>query len=280
MPAILIWLAQHRVVHLLIGTAYFLLVVLPHEWMGKWIYATFFEGDIDQYNIRFLSLMLLGSVVAVVPLLLYLKRQQQDRLHTIGYLLFTIILMVLAYFTIFVLATELVHFPQYAILAILLFPLSWRFTDTLFWATLLGALDEAYQYFYLAPLRTDYYDFNDVVLNFLGAAFGLVFLRTISSRLPSPPARNWQRSPILWTLLALLVVLPTAIFSGRLAIYPHEFLMEPTWLLVKEVPENFWSDFHHISYHVILPEEGVGLLILLFIIYSGLGKTSNKKLPV
>lgn len=278
MPVILNWLAQHRSVHLLIVAAYFLLVVLPHEWMGKWIYATFFEGDIDQYNLRFLSFMLLGAFVVVIPFILYLKQQQEGRLRTIGYLMFTISLMLLAYFTIFVLATELVHFPQYALMAILLFPLSWRFTDTLFWSTLLGALDEAYQYFYIAPQRTDYYDFNDVIINFLGAAFGLVFIRTISSRLPAPPARDWQRSPIVWTLTALLILLTAAVFSGRLAIYPDQLLLDTGWLLVKEVPESFWSDFHHIRYHVILPEEGISLLILLFIIYSGLGKTSTKKL--
>jgi VanZ family protein len=279
MPTVLHWLARHPVVHLLVCIVYFSVVVLPHEWMGKWIYATFFPGDIDQYNFRFLTATLLASLLFFVPLFLNLKKYRSGRRITIGYLVFTIALMVAAYFTIFVLATELVHFPQYALMAILLFPFSWRYGATLFWTTLLGVLDEGYQYFYLAPDRTDYFDFNDVVINFLGAALGLVFVRAFSKRLPAPAPRPWKQSPVLWTSAALLVFASAAIFSGKLAVYPHELSAEGAWLLVKEVPENFWSDFHHIRYHVVLPEEGVGILMLLFAIYAGLGRNTQKMLP-
>jgi glycopeptide antibiotics resistance protein len=278
MPTILVWLAQHRVIHLLIAVSYFSVVVLPHEWMGRWIYATFFPGDIDLYNQYFLIAALIGSIIFAAPLGLNLIRQKTDRLLTVGYLILTVVLMVLAYFTIFVLATELVHFPQYAIMAILLFPLSWRYGETLFWTTLLGALDEAYQYFYLAPQRTEYYDFNDVIINFLGAAFGLVFLRSFSDQLAIPKTKPGPKTAVLGTGLILILSYTAAISSGWLAVYPYDGLQDSTLLLVKKIPENFWSDFHHIRYHVILPEEGILLLVVLFISYSGLGRTSNRKL--
>ncbi|PHN04426.1 hypothetical protein CRP01_20670 [Flavilitoribacter nigricans DSM 23189 = NBRC 102662] len=264
-------------VHLTIGLSYYLLAVLPHEWMGKWIYATFFPGDIDTYNLRFLSMAVLAAFFCLIPLLFNLLRYKEGRNITIGYLLLTLTLMMLAYFSIFVLATELVHFPQYAILAILLFPLSWRYGDTLFWATLLGALDEAYQYFYLAPDRTDYYDFNDVVINFLGAALGLVFLRSFAGCWPSPSRRSWQQSPVLWTGAALILLIVTAIGSGWLSVYPGESSTETGFLLVRKMPEAFWSQFHHIRYHVVLPEEGLLLLGILFLGYSGLGGIRRPK---
>lgn len=278
MPTVLVWLAQHRFIHLLIVVSYFSLVVLPHEWFGKWIYATFFTGDIDLYNLHFLTAILLASILFLGPLCFYLIKQKTGRLITVSYLILTISLMILAYFTIFVLATELVHFPQYAIMAILLFPLSWRYFDTLFWATLLGALDEAYQYFYLAPDRTDYYDLNDVVINFLGAALGLVFIRSFSEKLPSPEVSSKLSTPIIITVLALFVFGAIAIISGWIAVYPSTSIDESVTLLVKKIPESFWSDFHHIQYHVILPGEGLFLLILLFILYSGLGKAQSLKL--
>lgn len=279
MPAILKWLAQHRVVHAVILSIYFMLVVLPHEWLGKWIYATFFPGDIDRYNFYFLTAGLLASLAFFIPLFRFWSKQKSGRRRTVVYFVLTLGLMCVAYFTIFVLATELIHFPQYAIMAILLFPFSWRFSDTLYWATLLGALDEAYQYFYLSPHRTDYYDFNDVIINLLGAAMGLVFLHTLSDRLPTPRPRTWKQSPTLWCSGALLLLLPIAVHFGWLAIYPADTSPAPEVLLVKKVPERFWSKFHHIRYHVILPEEGLLLLALLFGIYSGLDKSHQPSNP-
>lgn len=278
MPKLLVWLSQHRVIHALISIIFFSLVVLPHEWVGKWIYATFFPGDIDLYNQYFLTAALIGSIIFVAPLGINLIRQKTGRPLTMGYLTLTLALMVLAYFTIFVLATELIHFPQYALMAILLFPLSWRYGDTLFWATLLGVLDEAYQYFYLAPQRTEYFDFNDVVINFLGAAFGLVFLRSFSAQFPTPAPKRWQSDPVLWACMVLSLAGVVAISAGWLVVYPREGLPESAILLVKKIPETFWSDFHHIRFHIILPREGLLLLTLLFISYRGLGKTSNEKL--
>jgi hypothetical protein len=70
---------------------------------------------------------------------------------------------------------ELIHFPQYAVLAVLLFAGGLHPTWALIGATSLGAIDEVYQHFVLYADRQEaYLDFNDMVLNCIGAAGGLL----------------------------------------------------------------------------------------------------------
>ena len=83
----------------------------------------------------------------------------------------------LAYRGLFAVNSEAIHFVQYGILALLLIPLVRRCGETIVLVTLLGILDEAYQYWVLHGDWGVYYDFNDVVLNLLGAAMGVLVPR-------------------------------------------------------------------------------------------------------
>lgn len=67
---------------------------------------------------------------------------------------------------------ELVHFPQYALVAVLLLRIPLAPTAALGAACLLGGLDEAWQSVFLYPERL--LDWNDIVLNALGATLGLL----------------------------------------------------------------------------------------------------------
>jgi len=75
---------------------------------------------------------------------------------------------------------EYIHYPQYAILAVLLAlcvdpdrsKVPWA--RILFWTTLMGVLDEMNQYFYLCRTHGDYLDFNDMLMNIQGAQAGLL----------------------------------------------------------------------------------------------------------
>lgn len=118
---------------------------------------------------------------------------------------------------------EYFHYPQYAILAWLmaraLDPGRKRVAvgSVLFWTTLLGVLDELFQYLYLTVDYSDYFDFNDVLLNLLGAAAGVLVYYGFH---PLPDSRSgsaWSL-PIAGAVLVLLVAIPAA--AGRLAIEP------------------------------------------------------------
>jgi hypothetical protein len=72
---------------------------------------------------------------------------------------------------------ELVHVPQYALLAAVLVCGGIRPGEALIAATLAGVVDEAYQCFVLYVGRPDtYLDFNDMFLNAVGAAWGVLLM--------------------------------------------------------------------------------------------------------
>ena len=166
----------------------------------------------------------------------------------------------------FVVNIEFVHFPQYALFAILLFPLIGNYTSTLIWTTLAGMIDEAYQYFYLAPLDTAHYDFNDVLTNLIGAVFGLLLLRSFQVA-ERTSFKTWKSS-FWYGVLAIFILVLGAHFLDILSIYPSE---SHNYHIVREMPSSFWSKLHpNVTYHVVRPVEGIVLTISLWFAYHQL----------
>jgi hypothetical protein len=87
---------------------------------------------------------------------------------------------VVAQHTLLVAGIENIHYPQYAMVAFLLLQGGVRPEVGLLAAAALGAADETYQFLALPRGRPTYFDWNDVVLNALGSAFGLVFARAFT----------------------------------------------------------------------------------------------------
>jgi hypothetical protein len=71
---------------------------------------------------------------------------------------------------------EVVHFPQYAVLSVLLYALTLRFGRALLYATLLGAADECFQFYVSHPNWAINLDFNDMMYNAIGAGFGCTLI--------------------------------------------------------------------------------------------------------
>ncbi len=263
MKAFIQYLQERKGLNLLIAFIYFLLVVLPHEQVGLLTVKIFGGFSRDTYNAIILGVSLLGLSLYLVPILKNVLKDK--RWWTLFYLISSILFSVISFKTLVVINIEVVHFLQYAMMAILLFPLISNYHLTLFYTTLLGALDEAYQYFYLAPQRTDYYDFNDVIINLLGATFGLLFLRAFHI----PNQKFFWRSPIFLGCCGLIVLLIGLYASGILPVYPVDAAIQPLSLLVKKVPDGFWSVVHpNVTYHVIQPLEGLLLTFFLWLFYK------------
>jgi len=93
-----------------------------------------------------------------------------------AYVVVTLVLTVASFFTLLQVNIEMVHLPQYAILAVLFYPLTQRLSDAMILATAGGILDEGWQYFYLHGHWGTYYDVNDVILNAIGAGMGVTAL--------------------------------------------------------------------------------------------------------
>ena len=187
------------------------------------------------------------------------------------YLIITLGLIVLAYNTLFVLATESAHFPQYALLAVLIFPLTLNYNSTLYTATFLGAIDEGYQYFILNPESTGYFDFNDVITDLLGAVLGLILLWTfgVKGRLN---VKRWYKRNAFLIGMGIFVLLMVMMMIGIISLYPGN--NGSYVILMNNVPSSFWSydKVGDLYYHVVHPIEGMIIIFILFGIYTRLGR--------
>ena len=118
-------------------------------------------------------------------------------------------LMLLAHRLIVVNAVESIHYPQYALMVLLLAPAVGDVEIAWIGATILGAIDEGYQARFLPRGAPDYFDWNDVVLNGIGAAVGVVivvtFTRVARRRLRDSGGMRWA---IAAAVVIALVIAP------------------------------------------------------------------------
>ena len=167
------------------------------------------------------------SVLAVAPLLAR-HRRLLVRPLPIGILVVLTALTIAAQRWLLVANIELIHFPQFALLAVVLLAAGWSGPAAYLASTAAGVLDETYQHLVVyAGVQDTYFDVNDIVLNAIGAAWGVVLFADVFHRTsasldssplagdsPSPapategPSRwlSWPRVAALM-LIALLVAL-------------------------------------------------------------------------
>jgi hypothetical protein len=169
----------------------------------------------------------------------------------------TLLLSAAAFGTFLATNMEVVHFLQYSILAVPALALAGRFAPALLLVTAAGAFDEAWQYAVLHMGWGVPYDVNDVVLNALGASFGLAallctaeFRRRDDAAAPTGAARAWV--PCAAASAVLLVAGPLLVASGRIALHPGE--AEAPWIVLARCPrpERRWES----------PDWGRGHLVL------------------
>jgi len=237
------------------------------------------QVGIDNYNLL-ISLVAGTALVMLLVYTFYHIMKSQSKAIKISYLFLSCFLMVLFYRTALVYNIEAIHFAQYMMLAILVFPLLRSYGETVFWVSMMGILDEVYQYLILTP-DFSYFDFNDVVLNLIGAGLGVVIV-FISSDYPSMKYLIF-RKPSFWFFLLFFAVVSISIFSGVFALYPVEANAtgnEPFLILNRSAPEaNFWTKLGHGRvYHIIRPLEGVIIMCVLFAVYHLLDWLSFRKI--
>ncbi|MFK7978811.1 MAG: VanZ family protein [Saprospiraceae bacterium] len=263
------WLKNNKVLNLIILITYYLLVVLPHEEVGKWVARTLDEPfGRDTYNLIILVLGILGGLGYLIPFWKGVNKLEEGKGRTWFALILTLLFIILSFNILLVVNVEIIHFVQYLVLAILLFPLLNSYRDTLFYAMLFATADEAYQYLVLAPLRTDYFDFNDVIIDLIGAALGLLLLWSVGIR-EKITQQKWFQTPTFIGFTILSITVLVAYLTGFLAVYPSESETQAPLLLIRKIQENFWTIIHpNVKFHVVQPLEGMLILGGLFYFYS------------
>ena len=261
------WLEENKSYAVLILLAYYLLVVLPHEWVGKLTVLVFGQLSRSHYNLLIASITLVIIIVGSVFLFRKLKHGAYSKLWTF-YLIANAILVALCFYFLFVVNIEVVHFPQYAVFAILCFPLFKNTVTTLTISTFAGALDELYQYVILTPHTSNYFDFNDVVIDLIGAAIGLLILRIMGFTPNNNKPLNWYKSfsmvfvfcfAFILFILYQFGVVETNLSENSNAIFSFV-----------KIPElSFWSypPGPPAKFHVLRPLEGCILIVALWLFY-------------
>jgi VanZ like family len=187
----------------------------------------------------------------------------------------TVAVLAASYTILVAVITESVHFPQYFILFLLIFALRGRIGEAAVWCTLIGMIDEAYQYVVLHPGWAIYFDFNDVILNFAGAALGACAVLGCC-RLQSAAGTFGARarkvlSPAVWTGLGAFALYELLRLAGYAALYPPATGPRPPVLLSRHSPDpTFWTfaEWSQKSFHILTPVEGTSVTAALCLLFS------------
>ncbi len=274
MANLLRWLSIHTRFTITIAVVYLVANILMHDLVqaiAKWIQDAL-TTQRTNLLVTVMACVTLALAVALIPRKLANASGGRIILFYCGA---TAALVAITYTTLFMVNTESIHFPQYAILAMIVFPLAPRFGETVLLVTLMGAIDEAHQYWVLNRHVEHYMDFNDIILNLEGAAIGVLLLAVLA---PAKPTNHSASTYSLSTFLKSPAVLVTGVvaavaallaITGCIGLYNES----GAWIVLRKIgpPTEFWMHtYWNKTCHVLMPIEGVGALALLTAFYVSL----------
>ena len=260
------WLALPTAVHVALVLVYSAVTIAVHEQVNELVRALQRSlGHAAFYAVAWSLLavaaaLLLGGVARA-------KGAQRPRLA--AWLLLLAGAAALSYHYLFTVVSEAVHFAQYAILTALIFPLVRRIGASMLWATLVGLVDEANQFWVLHADWGVYLDWNDVTVNLVGALLGgLCLALLVGTPDPAATAGTVRRSSLAYLLTATLLVGGGALVaSGRIALHAGPGGARPpgAWLLLDRGSvdaQPFWmtAEWAQKRFHVLSTAAGAGAL--------------------
>jgi len=268
------------IVKRLLPLVYFLIVSLPHHFFSdlfdKYLLIPFGMGSVQSWA----NVVSVGLILGVGALGVYVMRVQRRAAvrHFLVWLA-TLSLIYAADRYFIVNNIERIHFPQYAVLAMLL-SLSLPNHVLNFFVTCFAGLIDEFLQFVMNPSRTNYLDFNDIVLNILGAALGVIIVLSLTRKKQSIPGLYESRLRLAFFGIVSAIVLMTgaAFASGRVAMFAdvpkdhrHVFAVvdgKLSFVLSFERNDYFWQvadngkQFHAMTFY-----EAVVLIAVLSFLY-------------
>lgn len=178
-----------------------------------------------------------AMVVVVLALVAALSRRAHLGRARCGTLTLWALLLaaaVVCHHTLVTIDIEVIHYPQYALIAVLL---AWALdphgrrcvlVDVLLVSAALSVADEALQYFHLMH-KARYFDFNDLVLNQLGTLAGLLWRYgfPVGDR-PAPRAPTRLRTVLLVGSGVCAALCGILVLTGALVVVPQTPLTQDT----------------------------------------------------
>jgi hypothetical protein len=172
---------------------------------------------------------------------------------------------------------ELVHYPQYVPEGMALLALTLSPAESLAWIALFGGLDECFQYWDLMGAKKVPFDFNDVYMDLLGGAAGVVLAMVIlrcDRRTIKASWKNILLRPGVVMILSLVAIGIVLWSCGLMVLYDDANAGH--WFALSRVRmPTFW--FQVIAngpnkYHTLSPIEGPILILATIALYATLDR--------
>ena len=256
------WLSNHKRFATVLALAYLVANIFTHETVqhiAKWIQDSLTPAGTNTL-VTVVALLLLLVAAVMIPARL---RHAPQKFLKIFYCVVTAAFVVMTYTRLFMINTESIHFVQYALLAVIVFAVTPRFGETVLLVTILGAIDESYQYWVLNRNEPQYLDFNDMILNLEGAAIGVLALAVLARpNSDTAPSATYSISRFLKSP-AFLMAMGIALVAGLLAVLGEVALYceSGAWVVLRSIgppPTEFYTtSYWGKTCHVLMPWEGL-----------------------
>ena len=279
------WLHEHSRAGWAILLLYAVAVTFPHEEVQSWVgELAKWMGRANLYRIAAAIGLVTAGILSsiVVPAL----RQHPAARLVGGYWAATLLLILGAWGLLTANNTELVHYPQYFVPGAILMAITLSPFESLAWITVTAGLDECYQYWGLHGGWGVPFDFNDIFMDLLGGALGVVFaLAIMRCQRASPPdgmgafLRRTFSKPCAALLLAVVLSGLALGAAGKMLLYQDEHNQTYWFALSRLKVQSFWffdETWGPKTFHTLSPLEGPVLLILTLAFYAVL----NRKLKI
>jgi hypothetical protein len=274
----MLWLQQHRVFNAVVVLAYIGFVLFAHEAFVALSVRAMNALSLPVYN------RVVALVVALAPLVLgllvfrMLKQPIKPERKGVYYLLAVLAGLVIHFFVFTEMNIEFIHALEFGVLAVLIYPLVGRFGAAIVCTLPVMLADEWYQYQVLFDY-VEYFDFNDILVDLLGAGLFLSMLRVAgvgSNAQPTLLQKRWEVYMLLF-MAALTVVL---LSTNALVCYPID-ATDATWLVLNAIRTEygFWRVHPLIgsSYHVLEPVAGMLTVWVVCVAYLFLDSSQKRE---
>ena len=264
----------------LIPLVYFLVVSFPHHFVSglldEYVLVPYGMDAVQSYANLFSYVLLFGLILLGVRAV---KLQGRESVRYLAAWFVTIALMYVVDRFLIVNNIERIHFPQYAVLAMLL-ALSLKQGTLIFVVSAFAGMIDEFQQYVLKPSHTNYLDFNDFVLNILGAALGVLIVLSLFRR-DSTSLTSYEdsfRRVFRRVVLGVASAIGLAILAGRLTLYAdvpkhsrHVVdLVEGKWqfILSFQKDDKFWVIADNgKQFHAMTVFEGVVVVTFFMVCY-------------
>lgn len=269
------WLKAHTAINVALVFAYAAFILFMHDPMVH----------VSIWVMNLLTLPIYNKVVMLtsgVILLLYatilgraLLANRNAAAVKLTYLVATLLLMVVHFFTMFEMNIEIIHSMEYTLLCFLIYPLVGRYGAAIVCALPFMLIDEYNQYVWMYSSYTFYFEFNDIFMDIYGCGLVVTALAIVGITGQRPIPVLWKR-PEFIALVLFVVVFFAALATGLISLYPGSEGAKQAWLVLNKLehPELFWRQYpgRDVIYHVARPIEGVAVIFILCLFYMGLDR--------